>query len=145
MIGWLQFSKKLRQRKINWHRNIGKLYVLSVLISGTFGLYIALHATGGMIAKIGFFSLDIIWLYTTIMGFLTVKKGDIDQHKRMMIFSYAACFGAVTLRIWLPILTGLMGGFIPAYQVVAWLAWMPNILVAFIINRNIKSQQLTTT
>ncbi|MFC5623379.1 DUF2306 domain-containing protein [Algoriphagus winogradskyi] len=32
------------------------------------------------------------------------KKLDVDSHENWMIFSYAACFAAVTLRIWLPIL-----------------------------------------
>ena len=48
-----------------------------------------------------------------------------------MIYSYAACFGAVTLRIWLPLLILLLGSFEPAYRIVAWLAWVPNLIFAY--------------
>lgn len=140
LVGWSQFSEKLRQKRMKWHRKIGKLYSLTVLISGLCGVYIAFYATGGLICKLGFLCLGIFWLATTIMAFQAVKKGNIELHKDLMIYSYAACFAAVTLRIWLPILTGITGDFIPAYQIVAWLSWVPNIIVAFFIIRYQKSR-----
>ena len=56
-----------------------------------------------------------------------------------MFFSYAACFAAVTLRIWLPLLTIAMGESNSAYRIVAWLCWVPNIIVAILILRNKKT------
>lgn len=136
LIGWLQFSNKLRGSNIKIHRAIGKIYIISVLISGTCGLYIAVYATGGIISILGFFSLGLIWLSTTILGFKAIKKGHVELHEKFMIFSYAACFAAVTLRIWLPTLTSVMGEFIGAYRIVAWLCWVPNIIIAYFIVRN---------
>ena len=133
LIGWLQFSKRLRIEKIELHRRIGKIYLISVLISGICSLYIALYATGGMISSLGFFSLGLIWLTSTILGFKAIKNGQIELHRKFMIFSYAACFAAVTLRIWLPLLTIAMGEFNSAYRIVAWLCWVPNIIVAYLI------------
>ena len=138
MIGWLQFNPKLRITYILLHRTIGKVYIISVLISGICGLYIALFATGGIISKLGFFTLGIIWLSTTIIGFKAIKKGNIELHEKFMIFSYAACFAAVTLRIWLPILTSVMDEFIGAYRIVAWLCWVPNIIFAYYLTNNKK-------
>ena len=135
LIGWLQFSHKLRRKNIKLHRTIGKIYVVSVLISGICGLFIALYATGGIISALGFFSLGVIWLSTTILGFKAIKKGNVELHEKFMVFSFAACFAAVTLRIWLPILTSIMGEFIGAYRIVAWLCWVPNIVVAYFIVR----------
>ena len=133
LIGWLQFNHELRMKKIKLHRSIGKAYVVSVLVSGTCGLYIALHATGGIISILGFFTLGMIWLSTTIFSFIAIKNGNIKSHEKLMIFSYAACFAAVTLRIWLPLLTDLIGEFTSAYRIVAWLCWVPNIIVAYFI------------
>ncbi len=133
MIGWLQFSKKLQNKNIKLHRIIGKIYVITVLISGICGLYIGLHATGGIISKLGFISLGLVWLTTTILGYKAIKSGNIELHQKHMLYSYAACFAAVTLRIWLPILTIVMNGFIPAYRIVAWLCWVPNLIVAHFI------------
>ena len=144
LIGWLQFSKKLRVNNISMHRRIGKAYVCFVLVSGICSLYIALFATGGLISSIGFGSLGVIWLAVTMLGFKAVKKGNIALHQKLMIYSYAACFGAVTLRIWLPILIGIFGEFIPAYRLVAWLSWVPNLLVAyFITNKMLPTVQVS--
>lgn len=63
------------------------------------------------------------------MGFKAIKKGNINTHIRFIILSYAACFAAVTLRIWLPVLTITMGDFVSAYKIVAWLCWVHNIMV----------------
>jgi len=137
MIGWSQFSKKIRTKHIKWHRRIGKAYIIAALISGISSLYIAHFATGGMISMIGFMGLGIIWLFTTIMAYRAIKNGEVIKHQKYMIFSYAACFAAVTLRIWLPILTATFQDFIFAYRIVAWLCWVPNIIVAFFLTRRL--------
>lgn len=145
LIGWLQFSRKLRTKNIGLHRSIGKIYVVAVLISGLCSLYIAIHATGGLISVTGFFSLGMIWLTTTLLAFNAIKKGNVQLHQKLMIYSYAACFAAVTLRIWLPILVATMDTFNEAYRIVAWLCWVPNIIVAYLIVRQtgLKTQTMS--
>jgi len=139
LVGWLQFNNKLRQKKPKIHRIIGRVYVISALISGTCAIYISFYATGGIIAKLGFFFLGITWLSTTILGYKTIKKGKVVLHEKFMIFSFAACFAAVVLRIWLPILTIIFDDFIIAYRIVAWLCWIPNIIIAYFIVQSKKS------
>lgn len=141
LIGWIQFSKGLRQTRLNFHRSIGKLYVLSALISALAAIYISFYSTGGLITFLGFFSLGCIWFGSTLTAYLTVKRGDLVLHEKYMIYSYAACFSAVTLRIWLPLLIMWYHDFIPAYRVVAWLCWVPNIIVAYLIIRGIHKQR----
>ncbi len=131
LIGWIQFSKKLRITNLKLHRTIGKIYVIAALISGICGVFIAFNATGGLVTTLGFLSLGIIWLFTTFKAYLAIRKGDVQLHQGMMIYSYAACFAAVTLRIWLPLLTIAFGDFIIAYRIVAWLCWVPNIIFAY--------------
>ena len=133
LIGWIQFSEKLRKKRMGLHRTVGKIYVLSVLISGVCGIYIAQFATGGISNVIGFSLSGIVWLTTTILAFRAIKSGNIESHIKFMTYSYAVCFSAVTLRIWLPILVPTMGGFDSAYLIVAWLSWVPNLFVAYFI------------
>ncbi|QNK63606.1 DUF2306 domain-containing protein [Pedobacter sp. PAMC26386] len=136
LIGWSQFSPKFREKKLNLHRQIGKIYVVASLLSALTSLNIAYHATGGIISQLGFTCLGVIWLITTWKAYSYILEKKVSQHKKMMILSYAACFAAVTLRLWLPILAYLYHDFLPAYRLVAWLCWVPNLLVAlFIINR----------
>ncbi len=59
LIGWTQFIKQLRVKKIGLHRRIGKIYILSVILSGIAGLYISFYATGGIVAKSGFASMAL--------------------------------------------------------------------------------------
>lgn len=145
MIGWIQFHKKFRDSKIHLHRKIGITYVFSALISGLCGMYIAFYATGGIISMLGFGLLGIFWITTTYLAFEAIKNRDILRHEEMMIYSFAACFAAVTLRIWLPSLTYLFNDFFIAYRMVAWLCWVPNIIVAYLIINQRKSINRATS
>lgn len=54
-----------------------------------------------------------------------------------MIRCYALTFAAVTLRLWLPLAQFVLHiEFIPAYQAISWLCWVPNLLVAEMIVRS---------
>ena len=144
LIGWTQFSVKLRKRRLKLHRQIGKIYVIAALLSSLASIYIALYATGGVIASLGFICLGVVWFCTTLKAYIEIRNGQIDRHQQMMIFSYAACFSAVTLRIYLPILTILFHEFMKAYLLVAWLCWVPNIIVAYFLVKQLKKQKFKT-
>lgn len=133
LIGWIQFHVGLRHNKPRIHQYIGKIYVVSVLLSSISGFYIALFADQGLWASLGFSCLAVIWFYTTLMAYLTVKSKQFLRHQNMMIYSYAACFAAVTLRIWLPVLIMIIGNYGICYIIVAWLSWIPNLFVAYLI------------
>ena len=141
LSGFSQFSKKLRTKRIKLHRQLGKIYVITALISGLAAVYIGFYATGGIIAATGFILLGLIWIYTSAKAYLVVRNKDFVRHERFMYYSYAACFAAVTLRIWLPLLS-LTFGFVTGYQIVAWLCWVPNLLVAHWLIKKLPSQQV---
>jgi len=143
LIGWTQFSKKLRGRYLRVHRLVGKIYVLSVFISSCAGLYIALFASGGIICSLGFGTLALLWLFTDIQAYTSIRKLRIAEHEAWMIRNYALAFAAVTLRIWLPLTTGLGHmEFVTSYRIISWLCWVPNLIIAELIIRR-KSNKLT--
>lgn len=136
LIGWSQFSKKWRFKYLKTHRLIGKIYVLSVLLSGLSGLYIAFYANGGLVSIFGFSTLAVLWLFTTSMAYNSIKNKRIVAHKKWMVRSYALCFAAVTLRLLLPTLPAILQiGFDEAYIIISWLCWIPNLIVAEILIR----------
>ncbi|MCB9082240.1 MAG: DUF2306 domain-containing protein [Lewinellaceae bacterium] len=139
--GWPQFLQQLRQNRPAFHRLLGKVYMLAVMISGLCGIYIGFHATGGWISAAGFIGLGLVWVGTTASGYLAIRSGQVSLHENWMIYSYAACFAAVTLRIWLPILTLVLADFTPAYRIVAWLCWVPNLVVAYLLIRTKEHRQ----
>ena len=128
--GAFQFFPKWRQKRITLHRFLGRIYVIACAWGGISGLGIALYATGGTPAKIGFTSLALLWLYTTSMAYTTIKGKNIEAHREWMLRSYALTFAAVILRLQLPIyLSVLAMDFLPAYRIVSWSCWLPNLLL----------------
>ena len=139
VTGWPQFSAKLRNRKPLLHKTLGKIYIFSSLLSAAAAVCIGFFATGGPVTIIGFECLGAIWFYTTFSGYGNIRSNRIEEHRRMMVYSYAACFAGVTLRIWLPLLIVVLGSFSKAYPVAAWLCWIPNLIFAdWIVNRSRK-------
>jgi hypothetical protein len=102
-----------------------------VLLGGIGGLVLATIATGGLVARVGFALLAVMWLASGAQAYLAVRRGDLVRHRRWMIRNFALTFAAVTLRLHLPVLTfGFNVPFDDAYAVVAWLAWVPNLVIA---------------
>lgn len=129
IIGPFQLFIKPKGARKRWHRLLGYGYVLSITVSGIVGVYLSLFATGGWIAGLGFMSLDVLWVATTLTATGKIMVKDIKAHKAWMLRSYALTFAAVTLRIWLAPLTLLFGDFEAGFRVVAWVCWIPNLLV----------------
>ncbi|MGI9547816.1 MAG: DUF2306 domain-containing protein [Flavobacteriaceae bacterium] len=144
LTGFSQFFPALRKKKLGLHRTLGKIYIIAAILSGTSGLAIAYFATGGLIPALGFGMLAILWLYTTVNAYTSIRAMNIQSHQRWMIRSYALCFAAVTLRIYLPSFIALGGmEFIPAYSIIAWLCWVPNLLVAeFLVIRKLDGSKV---
>jgi uncharacterized membrane protein len=144
LTGWTQFSKRLRARYLNTHRFVGKIYLIAVLLSSAAGLYIAYYATGGIICTLGFGILAIIWMYTAIKAYTSIRALNIEEHKNWMTRNYALTFAAVNLRVYLPLLTMFVFNhdFIPGYRIVSWLAWVPNLIIAEMIIRKKQTTKL---
>ncbi|HTD99141.1 MAG TPA: DUF2306 domain-containing protein [Mucilaginibacter sp.] len=134
ITGWTQFSQRLRDSYLSTHRLVGKIYVASVMLSSLAGLFIAFFASGGIVCVLGFGLLALLWFFTVVKAYTTILKGNIKQHENWMIRNYALAFAAVTLRIWLPLFSNFVfHDFTPAYRIVSWLCWVPNIIIAEMI------------
>ncbi len=152
-IGPFQFVKILREKKTKWHRNLGKIYVGSILFLGVpTGGYMAFFANGGIWASIGFGILTLLWLTTTYLAYQFIRKGNLKAHQNWMIRSYAITFAAATLRFWTMFLSAnpevfTNFGVLDVRQAItiacAWLAWIPNIIVAELIISRRFSQIVT--
>ncbi|MEL6254955.1 MAG: DUF2306 domain-containing protein [Bacteroidota bacterium] len=140
MIGWIQFHKGFRAKRMKVHRGIGKVYVVAGLLSAFGGVWAGYYATGGPIAQIGFMCLGVAWFGSTLKAYLDIRERKLIEHEHMMIYSYALCFAAVTLRLWLVPLQMMTGDFLTAYRIVAWLCWVPNLGVVALIIRSKKKK-----
>lgn len=133
LVGPFQFISTFRSRAPGIHRYAGRLYVISCVIAGLSGFATALHASGGPVAGWGFGILAVSWVATTIAGWRAAVQRNFELHRLLMRLSYAMTFGAVTLRMQIPL------GFAFGYQSysamsvwLAWTAWIPNVVAVLI-------------
>lgn len=138
IAGFLQFSKKVQANK-KLHRILGKVYVFGVLCFAAPGAYVMtffIHRGPGVFAS--FLIQNTLWVIFTLMAFLYIKDRRVDAHIMMMRRSYALAFAAVTLRFYIWVLTVFGHGvaFENNYVIIALLSWIPNLLIAELINYN---------
>lgn len=137
-LGLAQFHPAMRQtHRRRAHRIVGRIYGVSAVALAFAGLYMSFYSAGGMVTHAGFGLLALAVLATTFQGYRSIRVRDVTRHREWMLRSYVLIFGAVTLRLWLPLLiVAYRGDFIAAYRWVAWLSWVPNIFWAeWIIRR----------
>ena len=130
-LGGLQFSKRLRTNHPKVHRVMGRSYLIGVLLAGSAGFVLSFTADGGLVARFGFATLAIVWLWTGTQAFVAIRASDIATHQAWMMRNYACAFAAVTLRIQLGLFEAFTDQpFEAVYPVTAWFSWVPNLLIA---------------
>jgi uncharacterized membrane protein len=139
VIAPFQLSKKFRAKSVRRHRLLGGIYCVAVLLAGVSGILIGFDAMHGPIAQSGFIVLAVIWLLITFRALQCARRGEIELHREWMTRSVALTFAGVMLRVWLPaqLISGV--SFDVAYQVVAWLCWVPNLVVAEYLIRGLRN------
>lgn len=131
LIGPLQFWATLRRRWPQLHRALGRIYLgIGVLVGGLAGLYMAMYAYGGLVAKLGFACLALAWLYTGYQAYASIRAGAVERHRAWMVRNFSLTLAAVSLRVYLPLSMVAGIDFGTAYPVIAWLCWVPNLLLA---------------
>jgi hypothetical protein len=119
----------------NLHRFFGKIYViLLLLIAAPSGIYMGFYANGGILAKISFVILGILWWFTTYKAYLEIRKKNVLNHKKWMYRSYALAVSAITLRLWKVVLVYFFQpNPMDVYEIIAWLGWVPNLILTEIL------------
>jgi hypothetical protein len=130
LIGAAQFVGPLRRRWPAAHRWTGRVYAVACLVGGLGGLMLAPGSTAGPVANWGFGLLALAWIATTAMGWRMALGRDLVAHRRWMIRSWALTLAAVTLRLQMLGVAFMPIDGVEAYRVIAWLCWVPNLMVA---------------
>jgi hypothetical protein len=129
-VGIWCFRRDVLVRHTKWHRRLGQLYMAATLLSGVTALAMAVYSSGGITAHLGFATLAVAWLASTLLGWHRIHRRRIAAHRRCMVHSYALCCAAITLRVDLPLLVLATGSFASAYPYVSWVCWVPNLVFA---------------
>jgi uncharacterized membrane protein len=156
VVGPFQFWRGLRTRHPLVHRSMGRVYLTAVAIAAVGGIAIAPISQAGLAGLFGFGALGVLWLVTGLRAYRSIRRGDVASHQAWMIRNFALTYAAVTLRLGLFTLilaqVPFSGGefdfeaaFANAYVAMAFLAWLPNLLVAewLVRRRGLPSYRLT--
>src|ERR1700690_1873321 len=95
LAGPLQFSSRLRQRHLKFHRVLGRLYVISVFIGALTGIALAAGRPG----LPGTSMQAAAWIVCTTAASITARNRQIVQHRQWVIRSDAVTFTFVSSRV----------------------------------------------
>eukprot|EP01108_Squamamoeba_japonica_P009157 TRINITY_DN843_c0_g1_i1.p5 TRINITY_DN843_c0_g1~~TRINITY_DN843_c0_g1_i1.p5 ORF type:complete len:143 (-),score=35.09 TRINITY_DN843_c0_g1_i1:104-532(-) len=125
---------------------MGYMYVVACTLGGIAGFWIGTFAVGGAPSTAGFWTLAVCWVTSTLMAVQCARSGHFLEHQAWMIRSYALTSAATTLRLYLlpAVLLALsgFGTFTESYSAIAWLCFVPNIIVGEILVHRIVTPKL---
>lgn len=114
-IGPFQFIHAIRRRFPAAHRMMGKIYLLSAVLSMFAGIaYLSTTAFqdvySGSPFAIALYSLDIAVLYTAWLAYSAIRQRDVMRHQAWMAFNFGLLFATPLLRIlWVAFAWGFPG------------------------------------
>jgi uncharacterized membrane protein len=141
LIGIFQLHPYSRIKWYKAHKFLGKIYISCILfVSAPGALIMSFYIQRGISVQISFLFQCALWFVFTWIAYKAIKKGDIHSHIRWMIRSYSLTLAAITLRLYV-----FVGSYFfdlansISYSVIAWLSWLPNLLICELLITQYKS------
>lgn len=131
LVGFFQIHPAFGLRWRNTHRMLGRVYVGGILfLSAPGGLVMSLFINRGPIVQASFVLQCTLWFIFTWIAYIRICQRDIQSHRRWILRSFALTLAAITLRIYVFLGSWSFDLAQPtAYATIAWLSWVPNLLV----------------
>lgn len=138
LLGPIQFLPIIRKKYLHFHRWMGRLYLVGILLGSGASFYLAINSVVGGTFSIILFALAIYWLASTAMAFVCIRYKQIEAHKVWMTRSYIVTFSFLIFR--LLISSTLLAKFdlVQRFTIMVWFSWMVPLFV-YEIGRQIKS------
>ncbi len=135
LTGLALMSTKLLKRSSMWHRRLGKLQVVCVLLTAASGLWMAKYAATGAVAGAGFATLAIATATTVICGFQTAIQRRLVAHRIWMARCFLLLCSAVVLRLTagVAIVTQFDADWV--YPMSAWTSWLVPLCIYEVLRR----------
>jgi uncharacterized membrane protein len=137
LIGPVNFSSRIRQRHLTFHRVLGRIYVVSVFVGSFTGIALAWGRPG----LPGTSMQAAAWMVCTTAAFLTARNRQIVQHRQWMARSYAVTFTFVSSRVFnlVPAYWSHLGDVLSAIGVIAF-----TLASLLIVDLGLNWRELTT-
>ncbi len=137
LIGPFQFSTRFRQRHLQLHRVLGRIYVVSVFAGSFTGIALAAGRPG----LPGTSMQAAAWMVCTTAAFVTARNRQIAMHRQWMARSYAVTFTFVSSRVFnlVPAYWSHLGDVLSAVGVIAF-----TLASLLIVDLGLNWRELTT-
>jgi uncharacterized membrane protein len=99
LIGPWQFSERLRRRRLQLHRVMGRTYLVAIACGATGAFYMGCTTPFGWAWGTSLVVLALVWATSAGMALYAVKRRQIQVHREWMIRSYIVTFAFVTFRM----------------------------------------------
>jgi uncharacterized membrane protein len=118
LAGPIQFSTRFRQRHLQFHRILGRIYVVCVFVGSFTGIALAAGRPGFP----GTSMQAAAWMVCTTAAFITARNRQIAVHRQWMARSYAVTFTFVSSRVFnlVPAYWSHLGDVLSAVGVIAF-------------------------
>lgn len=137
VLGALQFSSRLRRRHPGWHRTSGRVLVglgMAVALSALWmaAFYPRQPGTGelALVLRLAFGSGMAVCV---VLGFVTIRRGDVTTHRAWMTRAYAIALAAGTQTFTLGIGPAVFGSSVLTTDLSLGAAWVLNLAVAELV------------
>jgi len=107
LLGPFQFISRIRKNYVKTHRTMGKIYLCSIAAAAPAGIYMALTSKVNFVYASGLFMLAIAWITTSLIAYISIRKGLITIHREWMVRSYVVTFAFATFRLFDDVLAKL--------------------------------------
>ena len=137
LIGPINFSSRIRQHHLRFHRILGRIYLISVFVGSFTGIALA----SGRPGLPGTTMQAAAWMVCTTAAVIAARNRQIAVHRQWMARSYAVTFTFVSSRVFnlVPAYWSHLGDVLSAVGVIAF-----TLASILLVDLGLNWHQLTT-
>lgn len=131
VLGLLQFVGRIRNDYPQAHRRIGRVYLIALLCASIGAAGMVFTTPLGWTTAYAFVVMIGAWLATALMGWLSIRKRNLEAHRAWMRRNYIITFAFVTFRLAgkIPGLYAL-GTIEEVFTTFGWMSWVVPLLLS---------------
>lgn len=127
----LQVLPFLRQSRPTLHRWTGRLYVFTGALPSAILSLVLLPYSTAPITKLGLAMMAVLWIFTTVKGYLAARGHRYVDHRKWMLYSFALAFGTTWGRVIAFMMTTIPGFTVAMpvfFDISSWMGWVASLI-----------------
>jgi uncharacterized membrane protein len=134
----LRLADRLLRRRRRIHRAVGRIYLWGAWITSLGGLPVAASFDANLAGRLMFAAESLLWFAATTIAYRRIRHGEVLEHRRWMIRSYALALFVVTFGVLDPLLEASALPENTGEAIAVFLSWSLNLAAAELWLRRIR-------